>query len=346
MKTEFIEKNIILADCEPDEIIDFKDGMGVATGKDFKIISSLCNKPGKSKKLFDLKRYFKYFSVPFGVFIKRKKYDVIIGWQQFYALIYSWFCSIFHVKKSNFVCAVNYTYKEKEGFIGKIYFKLMKKCVEGKYLDCIHVPSENYKQRLLEIFDIPEKKIIVTGFGTPDRYEEFKNSSVSEENYILSIGRSNRDYDWIISEWTNISKYSLLIISDVYKNDNLPANVKIIKSYDQYPYIMNSKFVIVPLKDCNLCSGDTVLLNSMAFKKLVIVSYPSTLAEMYIQDGINGKAISKDSGCLSDYINSLTDEDIARIGEQARKSFLNNFSRYAMGKNLGEKININELIRR
>lgn len=67
---------------------------------------------------------------------------------------------------------------------------------------------------------------------------------------------------------------------------------------------------------------------------------------MYIQDGINGKAISKDSGCLAEYINSLTDEVITKIGEQARESFLNNFSRYAMGKNLGEKININELIRR
>lgn len=333
-----MERNIILADCEPEEIIDFKSGLADAVGKEFKIISSLCNKPGKSKKLFDLKRYFKYFSVPFGVFIKRKKIDVIIGWQQFYALIYCWFCNIFHVKKRNFVCAVNYTYKEKSGFKGKIYFNFMKRCVEGKYLDCLHVPSQAYKQRLLEIFNVPSEKIIVLNFGTPDRYEEFKNSSVDEKNYVLSIGRSNRDYDWIIDEWKGVSRYNLLIISDVYKNDNVPQNVKIIKSYDQYPYIANSRFVIIPLKDCNLCSGDTVLLNSMAFKKLVIVSRPSTLSEMYIEDGVNGKAVLKDKGCLAKYINSLTDEVITKIGENARESFLNKFSRYAMGRNLGEKI--------
>lgn len=328
--------NVILADCEFMEVEDFQKGVGNALGEPVTTQSYINNRFGKNKRLSDIKRYFRYFSVPLNVFFHRKRYKRIIGWQQFYALVYCWFCSVFHVKKRNEVIAANFTYKEKTGLKGKIYFRFMKRCIMGGYLDYLHVPSEGYKQKLLSIFPISPDRVVVLPFGVPDDFEEWKDSSVEYKNYVLSIGRSNRDFAWLVDEWKRIKKYQLLIISDVFSAPvDLPENVHVIRTYDQYPFIMNSKFVIIPLKDGNLCSGDTVLLRAMSFKKMVIVSKPSTLAEMYIQDGQNGVCVSKETGGLSGFINTLQDEEILRIGENARESYLKNYSRYAMGYRLG-----------
>ena len=336
--SDMIKENVILCDCKEDEVEELKRGLEESTNESFLIKSNVANNFNRKSKFGEFKRYFRYFSTPFSIFIHRKKYKTILGWQQFYALIYCFFCSIFHVKKRNYVMAINFTYKEKSGFKGKIYHKFMKTCLENKYLDQIHVLSFSYKSRLLDTFNIPENKIIVSPFGIPDSYNIFKDSKVNEQNYALSIGRSNRDYEYLIKEWKKVNKYNLLIITDSkIEIQSLPKNVKVITSYDQFPYINNASFIIIPLKDTNLCSGDTVLLNSMSLKKLVIVSDPSTLKEMYIKNGFNGVAVSKNEDCLANYVNSLNEDEIYRIGENARKDFLENYSRYSMGKHLGRE---------
>ena len=136
-------RNIILADCSPDEIEDFKKGIEESTGKEWRILSEVSNW-GRTSRWSDIKRYFTYFKVPFFVFLHRNEYDLIIGWQQFYALIFCFFCRLFHVKKTFSVSAINYTYKEKKGCIGKIYYRFMKYIVSSDYLDHLLVPSVDY----------------------------------------------------------------------------------------------------------------------------------------------------------------------------------------------------------
>lgn len=287
-----------------------------------------------------LKRYLRYFTFPWKVFLRRKKYNIIIGWQQFYAINFAFYCRLFHVKKQSPLIAGNFTYKAKGGFVGKIYRKYMSYALHGGYVDYMHVPSFIYAKECSKDLSIPIDKFLVTTFGIPDIYDQWKNTSTPINDYVLSIGRSNRDFDFLIDVWSDptLSGQKLVIISDTYKpKSELPGNVihyNNITGDASLPWIANCKLMIIPIDDGTICSGDTVLLHGMQFKKAVVVTAPSTLSEMYLQDGIDGRTIKKDKKKFAEEVAELlhNDEERKQLGENARKSYLNKFSRFQLGK--------------
>ena len=331
-------KNIIVCDCSEEEVSSFQKGLSGA-GEDFEIQSYIANWK-RTGAISELKRYLKYFSVAWKCFRKRKKYDIIVGWQQFYALIFCFYFSLFHVKKRNKVIALNFTYKEKGGFAGKLYFKFMKKCVNPKYPDVIFVLSENYARIISDTFNFPMEQIAVQTFGINDPYERFskmeKPVDAPKEGYALSIGRSNRDFDFLISAWKDID-YPLVIISDTYTGNNGGnKNIRIITNVagkESYPWIANSSLAIIPIDDGTICSGDTVLLTSLAMKKKMIITEPSTLSEMYIVSGENGISSPKDVNVFATYVKDLIFTDkYDYLCENARNCFLEKYSREGMGR--------------
>lgn len=339
-----IRANVIVCDCVEDELLSFQKGMN-DDNAEFEIESYIANWK-RTGAYSEFKRYFKYFSVAGKLFRKRKKYNIIVGWQQFYALIFCFYCSLFHVKKRNKVIALNFTYKEKGGFAGKIYFKFMKKCVNPKYLDSICVLSQNYAQIVSETFDFPSERIIVQTFGIDDPYEFFSKMSMPEEapkrGYALAIGRSNRDFDFLISAWKHVD-YPLVIISDTYTgNNDENENVTIIKNVagsESYPWIANCELAIVPIDDGRICSGDTVLLTSLAMKKKILITEPSTLSEMYILNGENGISSPKDELIFANFAKELLcTERYDYLRENARNCYLDNYSCESMGKKIREFI--------
>lgn len=331
-------KNVILTDSTNEELVDLKKGIEDSTKDKWEIKSYISNW-GRTSLWKKIKRILVYFYASLKVFFCRKKYKNIIGWQQFYTLIYCFYCRIFHVKKINNVYVVNFTYKEKNGIIGKIYYKFMKYILTSKYIDYLYVPSINYIKECAKKFNIEESKFKTLPFGIPDLYDKYKNKTIKED-FVLSIGRSNRDYDWLIKQWNEI-KYPLYIISDTYKPSiKVPTNVTIIDNIsgdNQYPYIISSKALILPIKVNNICSGDTVLLTAMSFKKNVIVTKNSTLAEMYIENGKDGFIVDKNSKELKNIIEKITNNKI-NLGHKARNKFIDNYSRYKMGNSIGKTI--------
>jgi glycosyltransferase involved in cell wall biosynthesis len=220
-------------------------------------------------------------------------------------------------------------------------------CVHNDYLDYIHVPSRNYAKICEHSFNIPENKIIVAPFGLPDTYNKWKNSSVEYENYSFAIGRSNRDFDWLVNVWGGIKNELLVIASDTYKPTvALPHNVihrTDISGDLQFPYIANCKAVIIPIDNGAICSGDTVLLKAMSFYKTVIATSPSTLGEMYIEDEVNGILVEKDATNINKTRNKIMsylgdDDKLSSIGNEARKSYELYYSRKSMGENIGNEI--------
>lgn len=339
-----MKKNIILADCEYDEVASLVDAVNNESKMNF-ICKSVIANWGKTGIFSELKRYFMYFYVTFKIFLGRKNYDYILGWQQFYALVFCFWCRLFRVKKVNRVVVINFTYKDKSGFAGNIYKKFMKTCLSGGYIEYIHVPSENYAKQCCIDFNLPPELFIVTTFGINDMYEQWKYAKkpdkVKNTEYALAIGRSNRDYDFLLDVWKEMSS-TLVIISDTFKPKQIPNNVILIDDVsgdDQYPWIINSNAVILSLADGRICSGDTVLLTSMSFEKTVIVTKPSTLSEMYIINGQNGLLISKNireaRSLISDVLNT---EKYSQIGKNARQSFLESFSRERLGHVIGQKL--------
>ena len=93
-----LRNNVILADCQPKEIESFAEGCNTIAKNPFKIISSISNWEHGSI-LQNLRRYVAYFIFPLNIFFRRGKYEIILGWQQFYALNLAFFCRLFHTKK-------------------------------------------------------------------------------------------------------------------------------------------------------------------------------------------------------------------------------------------------------
>ncbi len=338
-----MRRNVLLADCRPEELTTFVKAIH-EEGIQLDCLSVISN-GGRTGRFSNLNRYFKYFSTPWSAFIHRNEYNYIIGWQQFYALIFCFWCQLFHVKKKNRVIAVNYTYKKKAGFVGNIYEWFMKKCVCNDYIDYLHVPSNNYAESFSKDFGIPKEKFIVAPFGIDDKAEKYGKTAVPKEapsaGYALAIGRSNRDYDYLIKVFEKID-FDLVIISDEYKRTNLPKNVKLINDVSgerQYPWIANCEIMIIPIADTNICSGDTVLLTAMSLGRTIFVTSPSTLSEMYVVDGLDSIYINKSVDETRERIVSyLNNTNNSSIGENARNTFVNKYSRYIMGKNISRYI--------
>ncbi len=336
--------NIILADCEEDEILSFNRSLN--DGFESFVIKSHIANGKRTGKISELFRYLKYFFVPLKYFFKRKKYNIIIGWQQFYALVFCFYCSIFKVKKKNKVVALNFTYKEKKGRFSKIYKAFMRTCLSTDYLDCLHVPSYEYADLISKEFDYPKNRIIVAPFGVNDMLCECEDLPVPDgmlkDGYALAIGRSNRDYSFLIKAWENIN-YPLVIISDTYSGEmSLNENIIILKNVvgvDSYPWIANCSPMIIPIDDEMVCSGDTVLLTAMSLKRKIIVTAPSALAGMYIKDKDNGLLVKKDKEEFEHLISDVVNTDkYKNLGDLARKSFVENYSRESMGKRISAKL--------
>lgn len=337
-------KHVVLADCISNEVQPLADEL-TYRGHVFQIESYISNWK-RTGILSELKRYATYFAVGFRCFLKRNEYGAIVGWQQFYALTFSFFCSLFRVKKTTTVVALNYTYKDKSGVAARIYRWFMKKCVNTEYMDYLHVLSDAYADLIAEQFQFPRERIIVTGFGVNDCYEEFSvlpaPDSFVKDGYALAIGRSNRDYDFLIRAWEGID-YPLVIISDTYKGSAQSENIVILRNVageESYPWIANCGLMVIPIDDASVCSGDTVLLTAMAAKRKIIVTAPSTLAEMYIADGKNALLAPKIEKDFAEIVNAVINTDrFISLGEGARESFLKAYSRQSMGRKLSEKMN-------
>ena len=279
------KENIILVDCKAEEVKLFVDGLS-KNGKVYSVKSHPANWARRGV-ISEINRYVKYFSIAFKYFVYRKRYGDILCWQQFYALIIGFYCNIFKVKKTNRIIAVNYTYKEKKRF-GRLYQWFMKMCLNGGYVDYLHVPSYEYANTISKEFGFSQDRIIVAPFGIDDTYEKFRNLEPPEDyeknGYMVAIGRSNRDFNFLINAWDGLT-YPLVIISDTFKGktDNPKVSIRRdISGVTQYQWLINCKAIIIPIDDGSICFGDTVLLTGMSFKKIVLVTMPSTLAEMYI----------------------------------------------------------------
>jgi len=336
------KENILLADCEIEEVREFADALSFCS-EPFRIRAHIAN--WKRNGVFsELKRYGMYFYVSFLYFIKRRHYGMIVGWQQFYALIFCFWCTLFSVKKQNVVMALNFTYKEKKGKLAKLYKWFMNRCVNPQYLDYIHVLSEEYAELIHSQFSFPRERILVTSFGVNDEFEKFIQYPVPQgfekDGYALAIGRSNRDYDFLVRAWEDID-IPLVIISDTFQSNIDSKNISLLNDAGEasYPWIANCGLMIIPIADGRVCSGDTVLLTAMSVQRKIVVTVPSTLAEMYVIDGENAIVCEKNIDKFSKAVDKvLYSEQYAELGERARMSFLKKFTRKSMGEQLTVKL--------
>jgi glycosyltransferase involved in cell wall biosynthesis len=299
--------------------------------------SCVANK-GRDKRFSSITRYLKYFAFPFAVFLRRNRYRIVFGWQAFYGLNLAFYERLFRVRKNHLTIVRSLTYKKKSGFVGKIYDKYMRYIVNSEYVDLIVSPSSSYCEVIKEEFLLGDEKVISIPLGVKD-YTKTLSSDKTSGDFILSVGRSNRDWDLLI-ECFKDTPYTLKIVCDTYHPDRLSHNIEVLNAVhgnEAHRLMADCKCAIIPIADPKLSSGETVLLKQFCFGKPIIVTAPSTLADDYIIDGHNGLIVSKDKKSIIESIETLysSDELYNRLCSGARNSFEQRYSLYAYGQNIG-----------
>lgn len=124
--------NVVLVDFNTSENWDFLDILN-KNKEGWTVESCSTNKLMNSKGKV-LLRYILFFLFPLLIVIKRRKYEKIVTWQQFYGLNYAFWCRLFHLPKVNDLTVMTFIYARKQGRIGRIYHRYMSYIVKSKYM--------------------------------------------------------------------------------------------------------------------------------------------------------------------------------------------------------------------
>jgi len=333
-----MRENVVLMDSSYEEAEEFIRGLQDQTGEPWRAI--VCNSNKGRQGLSNAIRYLKYFVFPFVIFCQRKRFKTIIGWQEFYGLIYAFYCKLFGVKKCNTLIIKNLIYKPKKGLLGKIYYKFMSFIVKSEYIDTYICASKTMVQYCCEAFEEDEARFVFIPFGVNDFSAKYEQDYEATNDYILALGRSNRDWDFLLDAAKGIN-YPVKIICDELHANECPDNVEILNSVwgDQtYKYIYNCKCMIIPIADGRIASGDTVLLMAMSFGKPIIITKPSCLADDYVTNRYNGIVIEKYIEQFKAAVDMIFDDEklYHQLSENGRRHYLEHHSLYSYGKSVGE----------
>lgn len=330
-----VSKNLIVTDTKPGDEWDFDKILSHFTGLEWSVLDG-----GLQYKLWNsrekIKRYLNFFWFPFRLFLGRKRIENLVAWQQYYGLMYALYCMVFHVPKENYCMIMTFIYRQRTGLLGKLQKKVTAWIVNSRYVDRILVYSRSEKEYYQKILGINGDKFLSARLGLEDLTKGIEKRN--RGNYILSAGRSNRDYDFLIRALQG-GKQQVKIVCDA-----LPGGKeKNIQIYDNVYYekffqmIADCYCVVIALKNSDISSGQLVILQAMQFGKPVIVTQSRAVAD-YLSDGEEGFLIPKDEQSLREKIDLLyNDKELYnRMSAKARESYEKNFSMRSLGKQVAD----------
>lgn len=281
------KKNVILTHVPNDDQWPYCQLMSKETGREFHVeYMSTGNGSNHFRCLFC------YVVFPLIVFFRRHRYDYIVAQQQFYGLLLAFYCNLFHVKKDFRLFILTFIYLPKKGLIGKIYYWFMRGIVRSHYIDAFSVHSTKEVHEYASIFGVGEERFHYVPLGLNDIEPQPEIPSMQERKYILSAGRSNRDYDFLCNALRD-TVFQCDIICDTYHNSDVSDNIHIHNDiYKDMPlWLKNCYCVVIPLRDTNASSGQLVLLQAFQMGKPVIVTNASAIND-YVKDRQNALSIN------------------------------------------------------
>ncbi len=337
-----MKTNIILSDMPFDERWEFRKGLEDKTGEKWMIRNCVANRGGFFQH--NIYRYIMYFVFPLTIFFNHCKYDKIVGWQAFYGVVFAFYCRLFSVKKKNFLLIKNFTYKPKgDGLWGRFYYNWMRYIVKSGYIDIFICTSQTHCDYCARIFDEPADRFVHLPFGIEDFTKLLNPDELhQQENFILSLGRSNRDWDWLIDSLAD-SPYKVKIICDRLHRTDPPANIEILTNVwfaDSFRYLAKCKIAVLPIKDRKIASGETVLLQTMSFGKPLVITRPSCLADDYVEDGVTGLIVDKKKEALIEAVRKLYEDQelYDKLAKRERQKYEAEHSIYKYGQYVGQAI--------
>lgn len=251
---------------------------------------------------------------------RRRRYDIVISWDDRFALIYALLLKLTH-SRSRHVAILSWMVPLKKGFLLKLVHK---------DIDRMIVRSQTHRDLLIEFWGIPPAKIVEIPNYVDQQF--WRPMDIATEEEICSVGDSKRDYATLIEAVRDLpircsivtqvnsthqgaddggmtGKY-LATVSDLPDNVTLgpasPAELRAIYA--------RSRFVVVPLPPSFRDHGVTTIKEAMAMGKAVICSRIYGQID-FVDDGENGIFIPPgDPKALRDAIEYLLEHP--HIAEQ------------------------------
>ena len=273
-------------------------------------------------------RFIWYFIFPLEFLIQRKKYNKIIGWQQFYGLNFAFWSRLFHLKKHNDLTVMTFIYKKKNSFLGILYHQYMSYIVSSIYVDRYICFAKEECKYYSDLFGVNINKFIYVPLGEP----KVEVASKADDGYVFATGRSNRDYNFLVNSLKD-TDYTLKIACDTFyyrKNDNIVV-LNDCHGQDMYTLMARCHCVIVPLKDLKMSSGQLVVLQAMSLGKPVICTKSDGIKD-YVEDKVTGILIDNKKEQLLTALNCLYADNVVykNMSEKAYQSYCENFTEEAM----------------
>lgn len=287
-------------------------------------------------------RYMHYFKIAWNLFRNRDNVVNILSNQQFYGLIFAFYCRLFKVKKTTSNYVLSFIYNDKKGLAGWVYKKFIQFIVHSEYVDKLLVHSSSEVEFYSDRLGIDRNKLEFCVLGVTDDSVDYDiiDASTLKDPVILSVGNSNRDFNFIKRALKG-KQYRVELYSDRLENeqdDNIKSSPGL-SVQDYYKKLATCFCMVIALEDPNISSGQLVMLQSCAFGKPVIITSSNGCID-YIFDGVS-IAIRKDVIELQNAIDGLLSnkEKYRELCEASRDLFDRYFSLGSMGIRIGEIIN-------
>ncbi len=254
------------------------------------------------------------------IYIKRS--DVIISFNPIVGI----FLGLLNLKKRKIIIS-GFLFEPKSSLYYHIRIFITNKALNR--IDKVICYSKNEVALYNNLF-IKNRKFVFRHYGSNFcREAKYTNKSLPTE-YIFSGGGSNRDYDTLIKGYT-LSKQviPLLIATQAWKINLKDTNFIILDDVVNETFsfvLLNSKGLILSLKDSNISAGHMVMLQAMKLGIPIIINdIPS------VRDYVNEEHVeffqSKNIEQLAALIDSYFSSDIAKIRvRKSMKYYYENFT--------------------
>lgn len=305
-------------DWEPPQDWVFKKQLDLAFQTDVFFDNTKKGYNTRIEKVLSLWR--SYVLTGFTAFFKLRRYDIVYAWHAVMGLVVAFFCRFFRVNYPKIVIAQLIIPQRQPGlnqFFRETFIRYALKRVDSVIV---------YSTIEAEFYEKMYGNGVTQFTFLPLGIELSNHRPASDENYIFSGGRSNRDYATLAKAVAGLDCEVKIAAQRFNVADiEMPENVQLY--FDVYGENFNklmagASIVVIPLERADESSGQLVLLNAMAFGKPIIIT-KSRGVEDYIRDGDTVITIPKKNAfALRTELDGLLNspEERAKLGAAARES--------------------------
>ncbi len=329
--------NVVLADAREEQDWEFVRELRNVTKKPW-IVKSWNDLDRKNVLFSDFRRFAGYFLHMFAVFLQRNRYLSIIAWQQFYGLVFAFYCQLFHVKKRNGLVVMAFIYNKRQGLVGRLYHAFISGVVRSGYVDKFVVYSSCEAAYYADLFHVPQSTFQYLPLGIKKEVLVPQKDVKVKSPFLLAVGRSNRDYGFLFRCVEKLP-YNIVVLADcIGKETVIPHNVKLFRDMYGMEYLQmlqESMGVLIPLKDTKVSCGQLVMLQAMQYGKPVIVTDSASVRD-YAKDDVNAIVCKKEEEAFGKAIVELMEDPKLRerLAKNGKEMFYGCFTLHALAKNV------------